>query len=129
MRVSSSHVYLKNVRFHAFHGVLEQERTVGNDYVVNVDIAYDFSHAMQTDELTDTINYAEVYQLVAEEMKVPSRLLEHVVQRIGERLISVFPMIAEIDLSLTKVNPPFGADCEGAGVAVHLINDKTYKLM
>lgn len=125
MKVSDSHIYLKNVRLHAYHGVLEQERVVGNDYLVNVDIAYDFEQAMNTDELSDTINYAEVYEWVRKEMNVPSKLLEHVVQRIGKRLIQTYPAIHEIDLSLTKVNPPFGADCDGAGVAVHLINDKT----
>lgn len=126
MKVDNCHIYLKNVRFHAFHGVLEQERVVGNDYVVNVDIAYDFRQAMKTDQLDDTINYADVYELVKREMEIPSQLLEHVVQRIGEKLMETYPAIRDIDLRLTKVNPPFGADCDGAGVAVHLINDKTY---
>ena len=38
-----SKIYLKNVRFHAYHGVLPQETQVGNDYVVNLDVSYDFS--------------------------------------------------------------------------------------
>lgn len=46
-----STIYLKNVRFHAYHGVLLQETQVGNDYVVNLDVSYDFSRAMETDEL------------------------------------------------------------------------------
>lgn len=36
-----SKIYLKNVRFHAYHGVLLQETQVGNDYVVNLDVSYD----------------------------------------------------------------------------------------
>lgn len=126
MRVSSSHIYLKNIRLHAFHGVLEQERVVGNDYNIFVDIAYDFQKAMKTDRLDDTINYADVYELVKREMEIPSQLLEHVVQRIGEKLMEVYPTITEVFLKLTKLNPPFAADCYGAGVCVHLINDKTY---
>lgn len=126
MKVDNCHIYLQNVRFHAFHGVLEQERVVGNDYVVNVDIAYDFRQAMKTDRLDDTINYAEVYELVKKEMEIPSQLLEHVVHRIGEKLMEAYPTIQEVFLNLRKLNPPFGADCDGAGVAVHLINDKTY---
>lgn len=42
-----SKIYLKNVRFHAYHGVLPQETQVGNDYVVNLDVSYDFSRAMK----------------------------------------------------------------------------------
>ena len=48
----SSRIYLKNARFHAYHGVLPQERTVGNNYVVNLVVDYDFTDAMETDELS-----------------------------------------------------------------------------
>lgn len=126
MKLMSSKIYLRNVRFHAFHGVLSQEGIVGNDYLVNLVLDYDFSSAMQTDELQGTLNYAEVYQKVREEMAVPSKLLEHVAGRIAHRLFSDFPEIQKLQLSITKVNPPMGADSDGAGVEVVLTNDKTY---
>ena len=126
MKLMSSKIYLRNVRFHAFHGVLPQEGIVGNDYLVNLMLDYDFSSAMQTDELQGTLNYAEVYQKVREEMAVPSKLLEHVAGRIAHRLFSDFPEIQKLQLSITKVNPPMGADSDGAGVEGVLTNDKTY---
>lgn len=126
MKLMSSKIYLRNVRFHAFHGVLPQEGIVGNDYLVNLVLDYDFSSAMQTDELQGTLNYAEVYQKVREDMAVPSKLLEHVAGRIAHRLFSDFPEIQKLQLSITKVNPPMGADSDGAGVEVVLTNDKTY---
>ena len=125
MKLMSSKIYLRNVRFHAFHGVLPQEGIVGNDYLVNLVLDYDFSSAMQTDDLQGTLNYAEVYQKVREEMAVPSKLLEHVAGRIAHRLFSDFPEIQKLQLSITKVNPPMGADSDGAGVEVVLTNDKT----
>lgn len=126
MKLMSSKIYLRNVRFHAFHGVLPLEGIVGNDYLVNLVLDYDFSSAMQTDELQGTLNYAEVYQKVREEMAVPSKLLEHVAGRIAHRLFSDFPEIQKLQLFITKVNPPMGADSDGAGVEVVLTNDKTY---
>lgn len=126
MKLMSSKIYLRNVRFHAFHGVLPQERIVGNDYLVNLVLDYDFSSAMKTDDLQGTLNYAEVYQKVREEMAVPSKLLEHVAGRIAHRLFSDFQEIQKLQLSITKVNPPMGADSDGAGVEVVLTNDKTY---
>lgn len=126
MKLMSSKIYLRNVRFHAFHGVLPQEGIVGNDYLVNLVLDYDFSSAMKTDDLQGTLNYAEVYQKVREEMTVPSKLLEHVAGRIAHRLFSDFPEIQKLQLSITKVNPPMGADSDGAGVEVVLTNDKTY---
>ena len=112
MKLMSSKIYLRNVRFHAFHGVLPQEGIVGNDYLVNLVVDYDFSSAMKTDDLRGTLNYAE--------------LLEHVAGRIAHRLFSDFPEIQKLQLSITKVNPPMGADSDGAGVEVVLTNDKTY---
>ena len=126
MKLMSSKIYLRNVRFHAFHGVLPQEGIVGNDYLVNLVLDYDFSSAMKTDDLQGTLNYAEVYQKIREEMAVPSKLLEHVAGRIAHRLFSDFPEIQRLQLSITKVNPPMGADSDGAGVEVVLTNDKTY---
>ena len=126
MKLMSSKIYLRNVRFHAFHGVLPQEGIVGNDYLVNVVLDYDFSSALKTDDLQGTLNYAEVYQKVREEMAVPSKLLEHVAGRIAHRLFSDFREIQKLQLSITKVNPPMGADSDGAGVEVVLTNDKTY---
>ena len=126
MKLMSSKIYLRNVRFHALHGVSPQEGIVGNDYLVNLVLDYDFSSAMKTDDLQGTLNYAEVYQKVREEMAVPSKLLEHVAGRIAHRLFSDFPEIQKLQLSITKVNPPMGADSDGAGVEVVLTNDKTY---
>lgn len=125
MTVKSSYILLENVKFYAFHGVLPQERKVGNDYQVSLRIGYDISRAMVSDDVNDTLNYAEVYQLLSQEMSVPSALLERVAGRIGDRLFRKFPAIQSIDLTIIKVNPPMGADSEGAGVEVHLINDKT----
>ena len=126
MKLMSSKIYLRNVRFHAFHGVLPLEGIVGNDYLVNLVLDYDFSSALKTDDLQGTLNYAEVYQKVREEMAVPSKLLEHVAGRIAHRLFSDFLEIQKLQLSITKVNPPMGADSDGAGVEVVLTNDKTY---
>lgn len=124
-QAKSTKIFLRQVRFHAYHGVLEQERRVGNDYAINVVAECDFAHAMQTDELEDTVNYADIYRVVKEEMAIPSKLLEHVAGKIGERLFNEFPSLQTLDISIMKVNPPFGADCEGAGVEVHLMNYKT----
>lgn len=125
MKVNSSYICLDNLRFHAYHGVMPQERMVGNDYNVSLRIRYDISQAMVSDKVEDTLNYAEVFQLVSQEMAVPSSLIERVAGRIGDRLFRRFPTIEKIELKIMKINPPMGADCEGAGVEVHLINNKT----
>ena len=125
MRITSSYIILRNVRFHAFHGVMPQERKVGADFLVNLRVGYPLEQAMQSDEVSDTLNYAALYEVVKAEMMQPSNLLEHVAGRIADAIVKRFPQVTSIDLDLTKQNPPMGADCDGAGVEIHLINDKT----
>ena len=125
MILNESYIYLDDLRFHAFHGVMPQERLTGNDYTIDIKIGYDVSLAMVSVNVDVTLNYAEVYKIVDQEMGVPSQLLERVAYRIGDRLSRKFTSITSINIKLTKLNPPFGADCKGAGVELHLINDKT----
>jgi len=124
MKITRSKIYIRSLRMHAFHGVLPQERVVGNDYVVDVSAEYDISRAVATDNVADTLNYADMCKAINDEMAVPSQLIEHVAGRVAERLFRLFPAITSLRLSITKVNPPMGADCGGAGVEIELTNDK-----
>ncbi len=124
MIITRSKIYIRSLRVHAFHGVLPQERVVGNDYVVDVSAEYDISRAVATDNVADTLNYADMCKAINDEMAVPSQLIEHVAGRVAERLFGLFPAITTLRLSITKVNPPMGADCGGAGVEIELTNDK-----
>lgn len=126
--MKSNYIFLREVRFHACHGVLPQEQAVGTDFLVSVRLGVDFTDAMETDEVTDTVSYADVYELLKREMAVTSRLLEHVAGRMVKALREAFPEVTSIELSIEKINPPMGADCKGAGVEIcwsSLNNDKT----
>lgn len=112
------YIFLQGVRFFGYHGVLPQENLVGAYFTVDLTLKTDFSLAAQTDRLEGTISYADVYAAVKQEMQLPSQLLEHVCQRIAERLFGQFPGIEEIQLRLSKENPPMGADCQQIGVEV-----------
>ena len=116
MKVESSYVFLKNVRFRAFHGVLPQERLVGGDFLLNLRVGYPIEKSMESDEVEDTLNYAALFDLVRQEMNKPSQLLEHVAGRIVKAIMETFPAVTSVDLELTKLNPPMGADSDGAGI-------------
>ncbi len=123
--LTNSYIYIRKLRFHAFHGVEAQERLTGNDYELSLRMQVDVSKAMTSDDVADTVNYAEVYALAKQEMATASNLLEHVAGRIGEAVISRWPAIRTVEVDLVKLNPPMGGECKGAGVELHLINDKT----
>lgn len=121
----TGYIYIRNLRFHSYHGVLEQERLVGNDYMVSLRVEIPVETVIKTDHVEDTVSYADIFDKVKQEMEVCSALLEHVAYRIGQRLFNEFPLIKSVDVNVMKLNPPMGADCDGAGVELHLINDKT----
>lgn len=116
MTILSSHISLKNVRFHARHGVMSQERTVGADFTVNLTVSTDLSKAAETDNVNDTVNYAALYDMLHEEMNIPSQLLEHVAGRVAQRIMESFSTITTVDIEIIKNNPPIHADCDGAAV-------------
>lgn len=125
MQITNSQIFLRHLRFHAYHGVGEQERVVGNEYEVDLLLDCVVDKAAQSDDVADTVNYAEVYEVVACEMRQPSQLLERVAYRIGHRIFEKFPQISAARISVAKFNPPMGTDGGAAGVELHLINDKT----
>jgi len=121
MKVTSSYIVLKNVRVHACHGVLPQERLVGGDFIVNLKVKCSFGRALQTDDVADTLNYAELNSIIKREMQLPSCLLEHVAGRIGGRILEELPMAEEVWIRLAKCNPPMGADLDEAAVELSLV--------
>lgn len=121
MKATSMYIYLEGVRLFAHHGVDPQETVVGANFIVDLRLKTDFTHAAQTDELDGTVSYADIHETVKEEMKIPSKLLEHVCERIGQRLFNEFPSIIEISIRLSKENPPMGGDCKNIGVEVHYV--------
>ena len=66
-----------------------------------------------------------VYEAVKAEMEVPSKLLEHIGGRIVKRLFGDFPQIENIELKLSKRNPPMGADIEAAGIEICISREAT----
>lgn len=116
MQCAGAKVFVDQIHVRAFHGVMPQERTVGGDFTVSVEVTAPIMNAVKSDCVDDTVNYAVITDIVRQEMAVPSALLEHVAGRIAERLFLTFPSIEKIWVEVKKENPPMGADCKGAGV-------------
>lgn len=120
MTIEQSTIELCALNFFARHGVLPEERLQGNTFTVDLTLEADISHAIATDELGGTINYAEAYEVVKREMEIPSLLLEHVCGRICDALFNRFATLQRVQVRVAKHNPPI----EGAGTcqsAVKLI--------
>jgi dihydroneopterin aldolase len=108
-----SKITLENMFFHAYHGCLHHEQTLGNTFIVCVSMDLDTYQAGQTDNLEHTLNYQLVYDVVKAQMEIPAKLIEHVGQRIIDNIFCQFPQIQELKVKISKQNPPLGGrvDC------------------
>ena len=118
-------IQLHNLEFYAYHGLLPQERVVGGHYRVDVELSLTPPlRALTEDVIDDTVNYAEVYALIRQQMEQPVNLLEHLVHRITQGLYAQFPQIQAVKLSVTKVTPPIsGIACEGASFCLQSMRE------
>ncbi len=96
------------MEFHAFHGCMEHEQTLGNTFIVSLSLELDTALAGQTDNLGHTLNYQLVYDVLKREMEIRSKLIEHIGQRILDSILNSFPQISEVNVKLSKLNPPLG---------------------
>ena len=111
-----SRILIEDLKIFAKHGVLQEENVVGTYYLVNLEIEANIWKASQTDDLEDTINYAEINDIIHQEMAIPSKLLEHVIGRIFSKLEQNFPQITAMKIKLTKVNPPMKGEMKGVSI-------------
>lgn len=118
MKICSSRILLEQVKLYAHHGVDPQERLTGAYFYVTLEADVDFQQALSSDNLNNTVSYADLFRCIREEMAVPSLLLEHVGGRILQRVFRDYPEVHRIHLILTKENPPMGADCKQAGIDI-----------
>lgn len=109
---------IEGMEFYAFHGHFDVEKIAGNRFLVNLKIEADLSKAGQTDKLADTLDYQKAYLAVKEEMAIPSDLLEHVSQRIINRIKAEFPEVRKVTVKVSKMNPPMGGPIEKVSVTM-----------
>ncbi len=86
-------------------GVFDQEREIGNEFVLNIRVRTDADHLCE-DNVGDTVSYADIYGEVKEVISRPHRLLETVAREIGKNLCARWPEITSGEVSITKSVPP-----------------------
>lgn len=108
-------VALKEVRFCAPIGYYEEEQVVGNEFYINVEVFFPFKNA-NAEDLGNTINYEELYQILVEVMTPKRKLLESAVEDILDLIIKKYSFLTKANVSIRKVNPAFGGDLANSEV-------------
>jgi dihydroneopterin aldolase len=104
-------IALEGLEFFAYHGYYPEEQLIGNKYSLDIIVQTDFQEAAVHDRLSETVNYATLYQIAAKVMKEPAKLLEHIAFKVIASTREHYPHIAGVTVKVSKFNPPVGGVC------------------
>ena len=113
-------IKLNQMEFKAYHGCYELEKKVGNRFEVNVEFDARLEGAARADNVTKTVNYVTVYNIVQEQMLQASDIVENVALRIAETLKKEFKLIERVRVSVAKLAPPIGGKVRDVAVVIEL---------
>ncbi len=96
-------IKLKGIVGYGYHGVLQEERSLGQRFVADVELSLDLSEPGRSDNLSEGIDYSKVYDCVLALLEgEPVQTLEHLVTRINEILLELFPPLQEVTTTVYK---------------------------
>ena len=98
-------IELRNLQFYSFHGLYEEEKKVGGEFIVDVWAKFPAEdHALKS--IDETVNYAALFSIVKEEMDQPRELLETIAQSIAEKIYAKYSVIKEVEIKIEKKKAP-----------------------
>lgn len=103
---------LEKMEFYAYHGHYPEEQVIGGKYLVDLIFETNTSRAEDSDDLSDTVDYSQIYAIVKEEMGKPARIMEHLARRILDAVRNNVNGIENVTVRLSKMNPPVGGKME-----------------
>ena len=99
-------IHLHNLLFHSFHGMYKEEKILGNNFEVNVDVS--IKAQQNITKLKQSVDYVSLYTVIKEVMDKPTPLLEMLVQELAEKIRLSDEKIDSVNISIKKLNPPIG---------------------
>ena len=115
-------IELSGMEFYAYHGCYEEEKIIGNKFVVSFGYYYDITKSAASDNLADAINYQSIYSIIDEEIRKPSHLLENLATRIIDRVLKSYPIINKAVIKVMKVNPSLGGVTNNVSITIEKNN-------
>ncbi|MEI6602566.1 MAG: dihydroneopterin aldolase [Clostridia bacterium] len=112
-------IYLKNMEFFAFHGVMNDERINGQYFEIDVEMGLDLSHAAESDSIMDTVDYGQIYLTVKEETtKNRYNLVETLASKIIAAIFAKNPRVDEVCVAIRKPQAPIDGKLTGPEVVI-----------
>jgi 7,8-dihydroneopterin aldolase/epimerase/oxygenase len=98
-------IYLSNLSFYCYHGLYEEEKMVGGNYIVDVEMSI-APPAKTIQSIDETVNYVAAYEQVKNRMMQPTPLLETIVMELCNQLLDLSPLVISVSVSIKKLALP-----------------------
>jgi 7,8-dihydroneopterin aldolase/epimerase/oxygenase len=112
-------ILLNDMEFYGYHGALQEENKLGQRFRVNAELLLDLQPAGKSDQLEETVNYAEIYNLckLIVEGK-PNNLIETVAEKIAEGILGQFSKVEKCKVTVVKPDPPIPGHYSSVAVEI-----------
>ncbi|ECJ9371415.1 dihydroneopterin aldolase [Listeria innocua] len=112
-------IYLNELAFYGYHGVLQEETKLGQTFRVSLILGLSTKKAGQSDSIDDTVSYADVYETVKGIVEgTPFKLIEALAEKIASEVLTDYSLLEEITVKLIKPNPPIPGHYDSVAVEI-----------
>lgn len=112
-------ISLTGIHGFGYHGLFEHERTNGQDFFVDLELNVDLSAAAKSDAIEDTVNYAEILDLIVMEITTdPVSLIEKLADRIAERILNTYGEVRSVTVTVHKPQAPVATSIKDIAVQI-----------
>ena len=112
-------IFIKGLALHAYHGVMPHEAKVGQTFTIDLDLAIDLSDAARSDKVSDTVSYDQVAMRATEAFNSQRfRLIEAAAGRVADAILSAFPRVLSVAVTIHKPHAPIAATFDEVGVTL-----------
>jgi len=112
-------IALEDIELLAPVGFYKEERILKNTFLVNVSVTCNFEEGEDSDDIKNTVNYENLFEIVEKEMNIECRLIENAVSRIISRILKMDAVFEAIQIDIRKKNPPLKGKVKYSMVALH----------
>ena len=96
-------IKIRDLEIYGHHGVMKEENVLGQKFLVSLALYTDTRAAGESDNLADSVNYAEVSYLVKEQMeKETYRLIEAAAEQLAKKILLKFPLVKKVEVEIKK---------------------------
>jgi dihydroneopterin aldolase len=112
-------VFITGLALHAYHGVMEHERTVGQTFLLDLVLSADLGEASRTDRHSTTVSYDQVVDCAARAFAAKRfRLVEAAAGAVADAILAAFPRVVDVRITVHKPHAPIPATFTDVGVSI-----------